>query len=413
VFVALVVALWTTAAGGAAAATPHPTGTATGAPTHAVPPPAPAPTDSGRSPAAPDPNPPRGGLGPNGEAVGGSALLRRDVITPHGAPALPGGLTAQGWVLFDVDTGAILAARDPHGRYQPASILKTLTSVTLLPQLPGSRIVHTTTAEAITEGSHAGVVAGGSYTVDELFSGLLLVSGNDAAMALADAAGGVAHTVTLMNQTALSLGAYDTLVQTPSGLDGWQQLTSAYDMAIFLRSALAMPRFVAYERQSSAVLPLQSVDGFGPVTMLNQNEEFLTTVPGAVVAKTGYTDAAQHTFVGAIDRNGRRLGVAFLRAQRYPTDQWQQATALMNWGFALPAGIAPVGELAPPVTLKQPTATALTLSVSAVAAIRERVAAASASALHSHDPLRLWLVALGLVLLLGGGVAHWHASRLH
>ena len=60
------------------------------------------------------------------------------------------------------------------------------------------------------------------------------MSGNDTAAALADAAGGVGHTVALMNQTALRLGAYDTFVQTPSGLDGWQQLTSAYDMAIFL-----------------------------------------------------------------------------------------------------------------------------------------------------------------------------------
>jgi D-alanyl-D-alanine carboxypeptidase (penicillin-binding protein 5/6) len=152
-----------------------------------------------------------------------------------------------------------------------------------------------------------------------------------------------------MNRTALSLGAYDTFVQTPSGLDGWQQLTSAYDMALFLRAAMDDPRFLAYDRQATATLPHQAINGYGPVTLHNQNELFLSSVPGALVAKTGYTDAAQHTFVGAMQRHGRRLGVVFLRAQRWPTDQWQQARDLMNWGFALPPGTAPVGHLDAPV----------------------------------------------------------------
>jgi D-alanyl-D-alanine carboxypeptidase (penicillin-binding protein 5/6) len=316
-----------------------------------VPPPAPSPTDSGSSPAAPDPHPPRGGIGPDGEAVGGQRLLARGLVLPAGAPALPSGLTARSWVLADLDTGDILAARDPHGRYQPASILKILTSDTLIPELPGSQRVTVGAAAANTEGSHAGIVANGTYSIDNLFSGLLLVSGNDTAVALAQAAGGVSKTVAAMNAEALSLGAYDTFVQTPSGLDGWQQLTSAYDMMLFLRKALTLPRFVAYERQATAKLPAQHppATALDPVPMANQNEQFLTTVPGALVAKTGYTDAAQHTFAGAIRRHGRTLAVIFLRAQRWPTDQWQQATALMDWGFALPAGTAAVGHLDTPV----------------------------------------------------------------
>jgi D-alanyl-D-alanine carboxypeptidase (penicillin-binding protein 5/6) len=317
--------------------------------TYSVPPAAPLPTDSGKSPDSPDPHPPRGGIGPDGRAVGGTRLLSRGLVQPAGVPALPSDLTAQSWILVDLDSGAVLAARDPHGRYQPASILKILTSVTLLPLLPGSRRVTVTAAAAHAEGSAAGLVPGGTYTVDQLFEGLLLASGNDTAAALADAAGGTAHTVAMMNRTALGLGAYDTLAQTPSGLDGWQQLTSAYDMSLFLRAALADPRFIAYEQARSAVLPVQPSNGYGPVTMDNQNTLFLSTVPGALVAKTGYTDAAQHTFAGAISRGGRRLGVILMRAQRWPQDQWQQATDLMNWGFALPAGTAPVGHLAPPV----------------------------------------------------------------
>jgi D-alanyl-D-alanine carboxypeptidase (penicillin-binding protein 5/6) len=259
-------------------------------------------------------------------------------------------------VLVDLDSGDILAARDPHGRYQPASILKLLTSVTLIPRLPGTEKVVATKSAADTEGSHAGLVAKGHYTIDDLFDGLLLVSGNDTAVALAQAAGGVRRTVELMNQEALQLGAYDTYVETPSGLDGWKQLTSAYDMALFLRAALKLPRFVAYDRTLRAYLPKNPV--VGRVELDNQNAYFLQTVNGALVAKTGFTDAAQHTYVAAVKRHGRRLGVVFLRAQRYPLDQWQQAVELFRWGYALPPGTKPVGHLdGPIVTAKAPAET--------------------------------------------------------
>ncbi|MDT4936472.1 MAG: hypothetical protein QOG80_143, partial [Pseudonocardiales bacterium] len=315
----------------------------------AVPAPAPSPTDSGNSPMAPDPHPPVGGIAPNGTHVGGPNLRSRGLIVPHPAPPLPESLTAQAWVLVDLDSGNVLAARDPHGRYQPASILKWLTSVTLIPLLPGTRPVTASEAAAQTEPTRAGLVAGGHYTVDELFRGLLLHSGNDCATALAEAAGGYQHTVALMNAMARQLGAYDTFVQTPSGLDGWQQLTSAYDMALVMRAALGLPRLVNYARTLTSTLPWQAINGYGPVTLQNQNTTFLTSVPGAIAAKTGFTDAAQQTFVGAIERHGRRLGVAFLRGQRWPVEEWQQATDLMNWGFGLPATTPPVGHLDGPI----------------------------------------------------------------
>jgi serine-type D-Ala-D-Ala carboxypeptidase (penicillin-binding protein 5/6) len=313
---------------------------------HSVPPPAPKPTAGGKSPNAPDPHPPAGGIGPFGELVGGPRLHSRGLVLPGNAEPLPKSLTASSWVLADLDTGDVLAARDPHGRYQPASILKVLTAVTLLPLLPGNRVVTVSQNAANAEGSAVGIVAGGRYPVDVLFTGMLLMSGNDTAVALAEAAGGVAHTVALMNQAALRLGAYDTFVQTPSGLDGWQQLTSAYDMAIILRAAVNMPRFVAYERELTGSLPAQNVRGhkYRSVWLGNQGAQFLTTVPGAMVSKTGFTDAASHTFVCAADRDGRRLGVIFLRARRYPIDQWQQASKLLNWGFAQPRGTS-VGHL--------------------------------------------------------------------
>jgi serine-type D-Ala-D-Ala carboxypeptidase (penicillin-binding protein 5/6) len=348
----------------AGATTPSPGAGASSVPVtsaHSVPPAAPRPTDSANSPDAPDPHPPPGGLGPDGRAVGGAALLSRGSVLPHHAPALPTDLTGQAWMVADLDSGAIVAARDPHGRYQAASIQKILTTVTLLPRLPGDRRVTVSRSAADTEGSHAGLVAGGSYTVDQIFESLLLVSGNDAAEALAQAAGGRTQTVAAMNRTALALGGYDTYVQTPSGLDGWQQLTSAYDMMLFLRAAAQQPRFVAYDRVRTLVLPAQRPAGakkVGAVRLINQNLDFLDQVPGAVAAKTGFTDAAQHTFAGVIMRNGHRYGVILLRAQRYPQDQYVQAARLVRWAAALPAGTASVGTLETPAPPQRAAAVA-------------------------------------------------------
>lgn len=328
-----------------------PTGSA-----QASPPPAPKPTSADKSPSAPDPHPPAGGKAPDGSVPGGPRLASRAIVLPAGAPKLPMNLTARSWVLADLDSGQILAARDPHGRYQPASILKSLTAVTILPNLPGKRVVTISHAAATAEGSAVGLLAGAKYDVDNLFDALMLVSGNDAAVALAEANGGVAKTVAEMNAKAESLGAYDTFVQTPSGLDGWQQLTSSYDMMLVLRAALKLPRFIAYDRLASATYPVKK-SKYGKVGVYqfdNQSLDFLRGVPGALVAKTGYTDAAGHTYLCAAERNGRRLGLVMLRNKRTPLDQYQQAAELLDWGFALKPTVQPIGMLAGPIS-SQPT----------------------------------------------------------
>jgi D-alanyl-D-alanine carboxypeptidase (penicillin-binding protein 5/6) len=204
-----------------------------------------------------------------------------------------------------------------------------------------------------------------------------------------------------MNRTALGLGAYDTYVETPSGLDGWKQLTSAYDMALVLRAALAMPRFVAYDRTLRAFLPFEPV--VGRVELDNQNAYFLEHVPGALVAKTGYTDAARHTYVAAVQRHGRRLGVVFLRAERWPLDQWQQAERLFSWGYALPADTPAVGRLADPV----PRASTASSAAPAARAVGVAASGATPVAHGSHTELVLAAAAFAVVL-----VAGWWLGRV-
>jgi D-alanyl-D-alanine carboxypeptidase (penicillin-binding protein 5/6) len=301
---------------------------------------------------------------------GGEHLASRGLVAPPGAPKLPRGIRAHGWILADLDSGAVLAARDPHGRYQPASILKVLTALCIAPDLPGRRVVRVSQAAATAEGSALGLLAGARYSVDQLFAALLLVSANDAALALAEADGGVARTVSRMNAEAARLGAYDTVVQTPSGLDGWQQLTSAYDMALMLRAFVHQPRLVAYDRLPGASLPPRAskYGHVGTYQFDNQSQNFLSSVPGALVVKSGYTDAARHTYLAAAERHGRRLGVILLRDERVPTDQYRQAAALLDWGYALGPSVAPVGMLAGPVPAARPAAAVAATSTPPAAA---------------------------------------------
>jgi serine-type D-Ala-D-Ala carboxypeptidase (penicillin-binding protein 5/6) len=380
---------------------------------------APKPTSTAISPGAPDPHPPAGGRGPDGAVPGGQRLAGRGLVLPAGAPALPAGIVAGSWILADLDSGQVLAARDPHGRYQPASILKMLTALTVVTQLPGSRTVTVSSSAAEAEGSAVGLLAGARYSVDDLFNALMLVSGNDAAAALAEANGGIARTVAQMNAKAAQLGAYDTYVQKPSGLDGWQQLTSAYDMALVLRAFVNQPRLVAYDRQASATYSAKAspYGQVGPYQFVNQNQNFLAAMPSGLVAKSGFTDAARHTYLAAAERDGRRLGVVLLRNERRPVDQYQQAAALLNWGYALKPGTEPVGMLAGPIAAAQPATTG-------AAAERARLAQRQLAAdlRHGASPWKSVMVApvsalLGLWL---GGIAvarrraiRRRARRLH
>jgi D-alanyl-D-alanine carboxypeptidase (penicillin-binding protein 5/6) len=368
-----------------------------------LPPAAPRPTAHAESPAKPDPHPPLGGIGPDGQPIGGPRLLSRGLVLPAGAPRLPKQVTAHAWLIGDLDTGAILAARDPHGRYQPASILKALAALVLLPELPGSRMVTVDASAANVEGSAVGLVAGGKYSVDTLFEGLLLMSGNDAAMALAEAAGGTVKTAAAMNREILSLGGYDTFVEHPSGLDGWRQLTSAYDMALVLRAVANTPRFVAYDRTFMTYLPRQKVHGkkYRRVPLYNQSQNFLTGVKGAVLAKTGYTDAARHTYMCVARRGGHRLGIVFLRAERLPSDQYQQAAALLSWAGSLPPGSS-VGRLDGPVVAAPPAPPPT--SASARASSEPAAVLPASTSGHSRTSTGPLTALVGAAVLLGGAL---------
>src|SRR3954471_23791684 len=304
------------------------------------------------TPTAPIPGGPPQGHAPNGSTVGGEQLDTRGVVVADGAPPLPDGLAAAGWLVADAGTGEVLAARDPHGRYYPASTLKTLTLLTLLPLLDPARVVVGTAEDESIEGSRVGLVQGGQYPVPLLFQALILQSGNDAANALARAAGGVPVTVAAMNETAEGIGAYDTVGGTPSGLDVAGEASSPFDLALIFRALISDPAAAAVLATPTAQMP--PVEGRSPGYQIQSQNPLLSTYPGSLGGKTGFTDAARHTFVTAAERNGRRLVVSVMDTENRPLTAPAQAVKLLDWGFSVPAGTYGVGTLVTPAEVAAP-----------------------------------------------------------
>lgn len=298
------------------------------------------------TPTSPSAGPPPQGSAPDGSTVGGEALDTRGLVTVPGAPPLPEGIDARGWLVADAGTGAVLGAQDPHGRYYPASTLKTLTLLTLAPVLDPGLVVEGTVEDEATEGSRVGLVRGGQYPVSLLFQALMMQSGNDAANALARAAGGMQSTVTAMNATAQRLQAFDTVAGTPSGLDVAGQSSSPYDLALIMRQLVADPVTLAVLQTRTAQMP--AVPGLTEGYQIQNGVSLTADYPGALGGKNGFTDAARHTFVAAAERDGRRLVVSLMQAERFPVPTTEQATRLLDWGFAVPAGASGAGRLVDP-----------------------------------------------------------------
>ncbi len=281
--------------------------------------------------------------------VGGPQLAGHGVLVGSGASPLPE-VAATSWVVADADTGEVLAAKSPHLPHRPASTLKTLTALTLMPHLD-PEAVHEVSAKEMAGvyGSRAGIVAGATYTIDDLWHALLLPSGNDAAAALAGAFGGRKKAVAAMNAEAARLQAGDTHAVNPSGLDADGQVSSAYDLALFARAALAMPEFVDVSGTVSYDLPGAAAKKgkkrhtfkiYGQNRLLNHGYK------GVIAGKTGYTSLAGRTFWVAATRGGHTVVVTLMGIQE-PTES--AAAHLMTWGLRNAGAITPVGTLVDPV----------------------------------------------------------------
>ena len=243
----------------------------------------PPPVDSSEKP-APGQTPPTSLPVPS-QPVGGSRMGECGPVLPPNAPAPPAN-QFESWVLADLDTGQVLAARDPHARQRPASLIKVLLSLVVMRELKMDTVVTGSWDDANQDGTRVGIGPGGQYTNDQLFHALLMHSGNDCAHAFAAQLGGADQTVAKMNTLAHSVGALDTRTATPAGLDGPGMVSSAYDLALMFRLAMQDKRFAAAVSTEQIPFP-----GWGgkPGFQVDNDNPLLYNYDGDLGGKTGYT----------------------------------------------------------------------------------------------------------------------------
>ncbi|MDA8145334.1 MAG: D-alanyl-D-alanine carboxypeptidase [Thermaerobacter sp.] len=241
----------------------------------------------------------------------------------------PPSVAAQSVVLMDASDGQVLYAKHPHRQLYPASITKIMTALLALRHGHLDQVVTVSAKAAAVRGSSCYLQAGQQLTMRDLLYGLLLVSGNDCAAAIAQAVGGsTANFVGMMNREAAKLGARGTHFANPDGLPNPQHYTTAYDMALFTRRALADPEFVRVDTTRSFNFPQKSGP---PLTFVNQNR-LLWNYPGDIGVKIGYTNQAEETIVGAARRQGMTLIAVALHTT--PAGIWSDPEQLLSWGFA-------------------------------------------------------------------------------
>lgn len=275
-------------------------------------------------------------------------LRGKGIVVDANAPTLPD-VWAKTWIIADAQSGAILAAKRAHKKRAPASTIKMLTALTVLPKLPLDSTYVARKRAVKMYGSRVGLIAGRSYTVEALMNAMMLPSANDAAVALAQANGGVRRTVAEMNAVAAQLNARDTVAKNPSGLDSPGMVSTAYDLAVIARAGLQQPTFSAFAKRTKAQFPIK---GKNKTRMIyTTNRLLLRNYPGAIGVKTGYTSNAGRTFVGAAERDGRTLIVALMGINERSEVAAQK---LLDWGFRHGARVNPVGSLPAPTSALPP-----------------------------------------------------------
>ncbi|WP_253770391.1 D-alanyl-D-alanine carboxypeptidase family protein [Goodfellowiella coeruleoviolacea] len=323
--------------------------------------------------------------------VGGDRMGQCGLVLPPNAQQPPDGISAASWLIADLDSGDVLATTDPHGRQRPAALVKVLLANVVLKELNLAATVTATAEDANQEGSKTGLVAGVGYTVEQLLQALLMDSGNDVAHALARQLGGTTDAVRKMNAMAKELGALDTRVATPSGLDGPGMVTSAYDSGLIFRTAMANPKFKEALATERITLPGKS----GKTVRVVNDNKLLASYDGALGGKSGATDDAGSTFVGAAEKDGRRLLVVLLRGDPAKVQMHVQASRLLDYGFELSTANMPaVGVLVD----EAPTAT------NAAQSDGTRDAAQQAAGQPAPDQMSVAFGNVGMPLTVAAGV---------
>lgn len=289
-------------------------------------------------------------------------------------------------IVLDPDTDQVLFERDSHARIAPASLTKVMTALVAIEHTDLGQAITVTGDDLVGEAS-MGLRAGEVVSLRTLLYGLLLPSGNDAAMAIARGVGaqpgnvagpeGVARFVGWMNETATRLGLRDTHFVNPHGLDADDHYSSAYDLARLTGIAWRDPLFARIFGS-----PRYQAEGHA----LANSHRLIGSYDGVVGGKVGLTDGCGFCLITAAEHADRRLVVVVLRdtvAQAYA-----DTTTLLTWTYdQLDAGLLPslVAALPPtaPASPSSPKATPSASSATPASPVPSTPQAATSSNVSS------------------------------
>lgn len=249
-------------------------------------------------------------------------LVSAAVMACLSVPAMAApSVSAQAAILMYAGTGEVLYEHDADDRMLIASTTKIMTAIVVIERCDVDEPV-TVGAESVgVEGSSMYLEAGKTYTVEQLLYGLMLVSGNDAATALAiHTAGSIEDFAKLMNAKAAALGMTNTCFKNPHGLDEDGHYSTARDLAVLAAYCMKNDEFRKIVSTRSYTV--------GEQTLVNHNR-LLWTCDGAIGLKTGYTRAAGRSLVSCAERDGMR----FVCVTLSDPDDWDDHTALYDWAF--------------------------------------------------------------------------------
>ncbi|MBI4495293.1 MAG: D-alanyl-D-alanine carboxypeptidase [Chloroflexi bacterium] len=241
----------------------------------------------------------------------------------------PPELAARAAVLLDAETGEVLYAKSPHDQLAIASLTKMVTALVAVERAPLSQPIRATKL-SYSVPSVIGLDPGDTLTLEQILYGLILKSGNDAALAIAENLGGssgqasIDHFVELMNQKVRQLGLHDTHFVNPNGLDADGHYSSAYDVAQVARAFMRVPILARIAGTRYYAIPAP------PVEWIFQNiNGLLYGFPGADGVKTGYEDRAGRCIAASATQGGHRLIAVVLNSDVYYVD----AANLLHYGF--------------------------------------------------------------------------------
>ncbi len=232
-------------------------------------------------------------------------------------------------LLFNLSTGQVLWQHNPYLRVPIASLTKMMTALLAVESAPANAPVLITKQAVNMPGSKVGVLPLGKHVpLESLLYGLLLPSGNDAAVALAQhVAGSVNSFVVLMNREAAKLGLGCTRYSSPSGYYNTGNYSCAADLAVLAHVDMAQPRIAKVMGTYEAILPFP-IKG-GKLYLYNNNPLLIYKYPGVTGMKTGQTEAAGRCVVATAERHGVRLGAIVLNSE----DPGTQDRQLLDLGF--------------------------------------------------------------------------------